>query len=156
MFVPHITKPLLLRRKSCHTFWLRSVAALRCFVSVAQQCYHTNQSFIAAPHLPQLLHVTATCRPASHLFIGSPSLRYGWLILMTSMRQRIGLAAPRHSASLRFYVGAAAASFALRSGWHGGVVADAAAFFSSLRCWSQSQHTASFRSSGLAAIGCSA
>jgi hypothetical protein len=39
------------------------------------------------------------------------------------MRQRIGLAAPRRSAALHFLVGAAAAFIALRSGWHGGVVA---------------------------------
>jgi hypothetical protein len=87
----------------------------------------------ALQHLPQLHHVTATCRPASHLFFGSPPLRYGYIILMTSMRQRIGLAAPRRSASLYFLVGAAAASFALRSGWHGGVVADGQPSFSSLR-----------------------
>jgi len=47
------------------------------------------------------------------------------------MRQRIGLAAPRRSASLHFYVGAAAASFALRSGWHGGSGGGRSAFLQS-------------------------
>jgi hypothetical protein len=37
----------------------------------------TKPAHKALQHLPQLLHVTATCRPASHLFIGSPPLRYG-------------------------------------------------------------------------------
>jgi hypothetical protein len=48
----------------------------------------------ALQHLPQLHIVTATCRPASHLFFGSPPLRYGYIILMTSMQQRIGGGVP--------------------------------------------------------------
>jgi hypothetical protein len=104
----------------------------------------------ALQHLPQLHIVTATCRPASHLFFGSPPLRYGYIILMTSMQQRIGLAAPRRSASLHFLVGAAAASFALRSGWHGGVVADGQPSFSSFVVPPHCVHP------GFPANGCSA
>lgn len=63
----------------------------------------------ALQHPGSLLHISATCRPASHFFVDSPPLRYGCFILPTGVQVCLLLAAPRRSASSTFSFGAAAA-----------------------------------------------